>query len=534
MEKNSYSVSQSPSRLASPPRRSLAPSLIWGLLLLAVAAIILLRPAYLRGTDEYWYVADAASVAHGFHLGTNNFYPNSFTGHWDAPQRPFVHNRPVIYLVGFVDMIVHQTVFSWKLVNLILLLLTVIFVKKGTDYLLQKKYGKTLAAYYGMIAGIIYLFMPFNTWLVFQPMSTLTDGFFSAFVFLFIFPRWIAAQGKKQVLWWILLLAASVLFVYGRKDHLLMLILALVAWLWARKQLWGKYLLFIPALIASVWLCSPLFPGHLLVKLPPYRLILESREGYSNMVSFLDTHIGDYSFGQLITILIPKALHNLKTQFLPAVKLMPFYYIFDFLILLIIVGIRRGKKKTANRLNAYCYLVTGMMLSFFVIVLVYQNHYRYMVSVLPVATVVGFSVCLRIYHQYKNYQKLLRAGLIAVISSLFILSAAITVVGMRSDKREHLEGVLLGKKLNKYVSRNEPLVSEWNGHAQVIGYMHRPGPCLYVNDEYIRENPEILNDPKVQWIVTSKGSQLQEDIKNRVAETYILGEGFVLNKLKKQ
>jgi hypothetical protein len=251
------------------------------------------------------------------------------------------------------------------------------------------------------------------------------------------------------------------------------------------------------------------------------------------MVSFLDPHIGDYSFGQLIAILIPKAFDNLKTQFLPSVKLMPFYYIFDFLILLIIVGLWRGKKKLDERLYAYCYLAVGMLVSFFILVLVYQNHYRYMVSVLPVATIVGFTVCLDIYYQYKNYQKPFRVLLIAVIGSLFILSAAITVMGQRSDKREHLEGVLLGKKLNKYVSREEPLVSEWTGHAQVIGYMHRPGPCLYVNDEYIRENPEILNDPAVKWVVTSKGSQLQKDIKDKVAETYLLGEGFMLNKLRK-
>lgn len=521
---------------SSHSRRSFTYLLLWWFILFSAAAIILLRPAYLRGTDEYWYTADAASVANGFHLGTNNFYPNSFTGNWNAPQRPFVHNRPVIYLVGFVDMLIKNTVFSWKLVNMVLMLLTVVFVKKGTTYLLEKRWGKIKAVQYGIIAGIIYLFMPFNAWLVFQPMSTITDGFFAAFIFLYIFPRWASGRKKdrlKQAGWWFLLLVASVLFVFGREDHLLMLILALIGWLWARKQLWSNYLLFVPALLVSVWLCSPLFPGHLLVTFPPYRLILESREGYSNMVSFLDPHIGDYTVGQLIAILIPKAFHNLKIQFLPSLKLAPFYYTFNFLLLVVAAGIWRGRKKTEKRVYAYCYMTLGMVLSYFVIVLVYQNHYRYMISVLPAATATGFAICLGIASHYKNYKKAVRLPVIAATGCLFLLSASITLIGQQSDKKEHLEGVLLGKELNKYVNRDEPLVSEWTGNSQVIGYMHRPGPCLFVNDEYIQENPQILDDPAVKWVVTRKDSPLQTDIRNKVIETIPLPEGFVLNRLKK-
>jgi hypothetical protein len=406
-------------------------------------------------------------------------------------------------------------------------------VRSGVATLLKETHGPAGARRLGSVAGVLYLLMPFNFWLVFQPLSTIADGFFSALIFLYLFPRWLSATGGKQVVWWLLLLVASVLAVFDRKDYLLLLSLGLIAWLWSRRQLWSKYLLFIPALVFGVWLCSPLFPGHLIVKFPVYRLILESRPGTSNMVSFLNPHIGDYSMSTLIGILIPKAFHDLRIQILPQLKLLPFYYTFNILILIIILGLIGGKDKLDRRVKNYCWLTIGMLASFFILIMGYQNHYRYMVSILPVAVAVVFLICFYLYDHYEGYGKQIRFLTIIVISLLVILDAGVTVNGLRSDKKEHREAVLLGKALNQYVKASEPLISEWTGNAQMIGYMHRPGPCLYIDSQFVLENPGVFRDPRVDWVVTNGNSAVKQALQKRISVSYQLPEGFVLNKLKK-
>lgn len=506
---------------------------IWWSVLLISGAIILLCPVYLRGSDQYWYTADAASIAHGFHTGTNNLFPNSFTGNWNAPQRPFVHNRPIIYLVGMADMIIGHTVFSWRLVNTVLLLLTVGCVRKGVEWILRGNVSEGSTVRFGIIAGILYLLLPFNFWLVFQPLSTIADAFFTAFIFLYILPRWLKARGKKQIGWWILLIAVSVLAVFDRKDYLLLLILGVTAWLWGSRQLWSKYLWYVPVLILVVGLVSPLFPGHLITKFPVYRLILESRPGGgNNMVSFLDPHIGNYSLSALVRILIPKAFHNLKIQFLPELKLFPFYYVFNMILLLIIAGIVKGWKRIFNqKIKSYCWLTGGILLSFFVLILVYQNHYRYMVSLLPVMLVVAFCMVAYLYRRYNKQQYRISLVAMLIMGMFLIMNIGLTVSGLKAAGKEQENAVMLGKELNQYVKPGEPLVSEWTGNAQVIGYMHQSAPCLYIDKQFVLDSSKVFDDPKVKWVVTTKNSAVQDALQDRISVTYPLAEGFVLNRI---
>lgn len=506
---------------------------LWYGILLLTALVVLFSPDHLRGSDQYWYTADASAVAHGFHATTNDVFPNSFDGNWEAAERPFVHNRPIVYLVGFVGVLTHNVLFSWRIVNLLLLILTVMLVRSGIGFLLKDHFPPDQVKGVAILGGITYLLMPFNFWLVFQQLSSLADSFLAALIFLYIFPRWITRQ-KSEWFWWLIVLIAALLFVFGRKDQLLMLILGLLLWLWARKQLMSRYVLFIPLLLVAVFVVKPLFPGHLIVKFPFYRLILESRPGVSdNMVSFMNPHIGQYNFTQLMAILIPKALYNFKLQWWPQRKLLPFYYSFNLLLFVVIGGVLAVKKiKINSHIRAYAFLSFGMLISYFIIILVYQNHYRYMVTVLPILTVVAFSIGKYAYAHLLARRTLIRSVLLSATSILLCLDISLAIIGLRQARAEEQQANILGKKLSSYANPQMPLLSEWTSHAQIIGYMHRPGKCLYVDKAYILEHPELLKQPQVNWIVTAKNSALDSLIQNSSSQRFPLSEGFVLSKLK--
>ncbi len=506
---------------------------IWWSILSFITILVLLSPSYLRGTDQYWYISETNAVANGFHTGTNYLFPNSFSGNWDDPQRPFVQNRPVVYIAGLLTICTKNAVFSWKLINLFSIILTALLVRKAAELFMLKQLDNIAAKQTGILIGLLYLALPFNYWLVFQPFTTLFDTFVAAFIFLWILPHWIAAKGNLQIKWWLILLIASIIFVYERKDHLLMLILGIVTWLWARKQIISKYLLFIPVLILGVIVCAPVFPDHLIVRFPLYRFILEARKGSNNMVAFFDPYIDQYSPGELFNILIPKAIRNIKKQIVPPLQLFQFYLITNIFILFVIVGLaNQGKMRRNAKLKSFCWMAFGIILSYLILIIVFQNHYRYMGSILPVIIAVGSSIFFYLFGN-KYYKRRIYLFSLSVIFCLFIADAAIIVLTLRKNKQEQVQSKLLGRELNKYVNPDEPLLCEYVGGSQlVIAFMHSSAPCLYIDERFVIERSEILDDSRIKWVVTYSNSKVRAVIQNRILASYVLPRKFVLNKIK--
>src|SRR5438105_5353116 len=61
-----------------------------------LCACVLVTSGYIRGTDQFWYVADVESLTHGQYV-TNNIYPANLVSPGPLP-RSFVHNNVTLYI----------------------------------------------------------------------------------------------------------------------------------------------------------------------------------------------------------------------------------------------------------------------------------------------------------------------------------------------------------------------------------------------------------------------------------------------------
>ena len=74
-----------------------------------------------RGTDQYWYIADALRLVRGESLVTNTYFPGEILRNGEVPSPNYIsHNSPMLYLVAIVVSLTSFSVYkSWILLNVI-------------------------------------------------------------------------------------------------------------------------------------------------------------------------------------------------------------------------------------------------------------------------------------------------------------------------------------------------------------------------------------------------------------------------------
>ena len=97
------------------------------LLILTVVLIFLglvwFAASGVRGSDQYWYVADVESLIDGRGVRTNEIYPVSVRHNIAALPRPFLHNRLNLYIVALPALLL-GAYDAWIVVNVVSSLLT--------------------------------------------------------------------------------------------------------------------------------------------------------------------------------------------------------------------------------------------------------------------------------------------------------------------------------------------------------------------------------------------------------------------------
>src|SRR5262245_9247276 len=137
------------------------------LLAVAVAAIFIVLvwvgTSGVRGSDQYWYVADVESLIDGHGVQTNEIYPVTVRYEVGTLHRPFVHH--ILNTYGVALPALHFGSYGcWIAVNLASSLLTsfLIFctVVRFTD-------SRTAA----LAVSASYLLLPLTVWLTTQPLA---------------------------------------------------------------------------------------------------------------------------------------------------------------------------------------------------------------------------------------------------------------------------------------------------------------------------------------------------------------------------
>ena len=126
-----------------------------------------------RGTDQYWYIADALRLVRGESLVTNTYFPGEILRNGEVPSPNYIsHNSPMLYLVAIVVSLTSFSVYkSWILLNVIFH-----FVIAASIFKIVEKYTDQNTSY---AATAIYLLSPIAIW---QTLNPLLEMYFSVLV----------------------------------------------------------------------------------------------------------------------------------------------------------------------------------------------------------------------------------------------------------------------------------------------------------------------------------------------------------------
>lgn len=132
-------------------------------------ALIKFGAAGVRGTDQYWYIADVERIVEGEPLVTNNFFPGVILRGAAVPEENFImHNSPMLYLVSAVSS-VWNVYNSWIGLNVIFHLIVAACIL----HVCLRFTNSQIA----VLAASFYLISPLAIW---QAINPLLEMYFSA------------------------------------------------------------------------------------------------------------------------------------------------------------------------------------------------------------------------------------------------------------------------------------------------------------------------------------------------------------------
>src|SRR5215467_13910721 len=169
-----------------------------------------------RGSDQYWYVADVESLVQGRGVQTNEIHPVSVR-HEVAPlPRPFIHNILNIYVVA-LPALLFGSYGAWIIVNLLSSLLTAFLIFRTVV-----RFTDSRAA--ALTVAVSYLLLPVTVWLTTQPLA---EASIAPLVALAVY---VYVTADASYWRWMLLMVIAALLVYCRESFVLLLPLVPLAY----------------------------------------------------------------------------------------------------------------------------------------------------------------------------------------------------------------------------------------------------------------------------------------------------------------
>jgi len=156
------------------------------LLLIAISFSMLLvwySAVGVRGTDQYWYIADAFRLVNGEPLVTNTYFPGEILRKGEVPSPNYVHhNSPMLYLVAFFSSATSLSVYkSWILLNTFFHM-----VVAGSIYKIVGRYTDRNTS---LAATTLYVLSPIAIWQAVNPLKKAkVINYFSSVVRWFTLP----------------------------------------------------------------------------------------------------------------------------------------------------------------------------------------------------------------------------------------------------------------------------------------------------------------------------------------------------------
>lgn len=271
-------------------------------------ALVWYGAAGLRGTDQYWYVADVLTLSHGLEPLTNNFFPGPMLRHGSVPDTNyFMHNSPVMLVVGWMAKYI-SAYHAWILINMLCHIIVGVCV-----YIIATHVASKISA---LVVTGIYLISPIAIW---QTINPLLEMYYSSLVGLQLLCFYLREKLICRYMLYVFLLV-------GLLSHPIFIVPACLWGFWALVERRGanfafELFLFLPYFFLilfflkykTVW-----FPSSFQPELKA--IIASAVPGNSNMF----WHYSEVLPSIDLALMKDKAIHALRSHFLVA-KFAPLY-----------------------------------------------------------------------------------------------------------------------------------------------------------------------------------------------------------------
>lgn len=422
------------------------------LLLVALAhvALVLYAAADLRGSDQYWYVADVEALMHGV-TTTNQVYPVNIWKNTPLPPS-FIHHILNLYLALPFALLLGDAYHGWIAINL-LMSLAVAWVMRQT---MRQVLGDLAAD----VAAGIWLLLPITIWTTSQPSAeTTTAGVLALALFVTVRARGLTSWLAATLLWGAAYYCRA---FYGP-------ILLLMPWLFAR---WGEpkpvsrklgviLLLGITGLV--LLLIGPLlFPAGVLSITEGIR-VRSSVPGL--MASYMVWSMPEMNWLGFVR----NGLGQLARSVVPIDPTLLIFYL-PFLVLATIglLTWRQVSPEVVRRVRAITAILVGLTL---IVFFLHVNHFRFLLPLFP-----GL-LCISICRPSIAGRSLDARRWPSLLLVLVILNLPLAHHLRVSSLSEGRQWRLVRKQLDRVIPADDPVMSANLGvgaHGQPLAYYLRP------------------------------------------------------------
>ncbi len=472
------------------------------LLSMSMLIVILFGAHGVRGTDQYWYLADVDTLIQGGEPLSNLYFPRVLIENREDTNY-FIHNGPALHLSAIVGGWT-GAFYGWLIVNLLCHLVTASCI-----YITALRCTNNNVA---TASCFLYFISPVAIW---QTVNMLQENFFSALLAIIICSHtYIDKKYPKLILHIALALSIA---IHPLFTTLTLTYIAIKLYNSIKRQ--NKKLLlesvFFSTICAAVYKLYPLvFPSNFQPDL--YSLIAGSIPKLSNMIWHYSDSLPTLDL-QLLTYKLRHAVQLHISQ--------PHFYFYTLIALICSVYLLLRRKKPLNNI---VYPLSFVMMLYVALCILMQSQPRYQQIFAPATFLL---IALILYDLKKHLPASIKNSLFTILASASMTASIFLCYSVNlQSKNEQKSLAELTDQLRSLPSNSNILLQDSN-HGTKLSYILKPRKILSVESNLLAANryAETISEFQPDFVISTNPLQgsLGEKTSGAQLKTSHLGDFYI-------
>ena len=462
-----------------------------------------------RGTDQFWYLADAQTLVETGRAVSTTVFPAAVLAGTELPP-PFLHATLSVFTAA-VPTALLGPLGGWLALNVVSTLVAAgaIYIAAGTVT------GRAIA----LLAAVAWLALPLTLWLTAQPLVEPSSAALAA-VALAIF-----ARARDRLGRWLALALVLVALVLTRTSYVVLLPLIPVAYLVERDRRrsgggWTTAVpgaLLIAAVTAAAMLMGDAAIGREQVEFSAMRLLHSAIPGATDNMWF-NLAMSPANVEDRLPFrpeLLPiKLAANVETQLtgggVPTILL--FFWSANVLAIGALVGLWRVRRDPRRRLLLLAALVPfGVHL---LTLTLFQNQVRYLLPAVP-GLLAGTAVAVASFGRPRRWLEAHARIAVALVVAVALAPAVLVgrqlwVEGRAAAATEALAAAAIDER---FTDSDHGVIVYAEAATQVLGHAARPRLTLYVYpDAPATDLSRVLERFPARWVLAPEQAPVLEHL----------------------